>query len=92
MWRSLLVTTALLASAAFGDFGGDDKTNAFFTDGTRWSLVQSYSPRVTRHYNQPYELNELRFGNFVGDSKVDVLRTTGSEWLVWDRASRRWNH
>jgi hypothetical protein len=54
--------------------------------------VQSFSPRVTRHYTQPYKLSELRFGNFVGDSKMDVLRSTGSEWLVWDRVSRTWNH
>ena len=76
----------------FGDFEGDDHTDAFFADGTQWSIVQSFSPRVTRHYTQPYKLTELRFGNFVGDSKVDVLRSTGTEWLVWDHVSQTWNH
>ena len=55
-------------------------------------MTSSFSPRVTRHYAQPYKLSELRFGNFVGDAKVDVLRSTGSEWLVWDRLSKSWNH
>jgi hypothetical protein len=55
-------------------------------------LIPAFSPRVTRHYTQPYKLSELRFGNFVGDSKLDVLHSTGSEWLVWDHFSKTWNH
>ena len=71
-WRSLYTTTAPLSSAAFGDFEGDGHADAFFVDGAQWSIVQSFSPRVTRHYTQPepYDLTELRFGNFVGDSKA----------------------
>jgi len=89
---SLYKTKAPLSSAVFGDFEGDDHIDAFFADGTQWSIAQSFSPRATRHYMQPYKLTELQFGNFVGDSKMDALRSTGSEWLVWDHVSKTWNH